>query len=100
MPEITINKALVLKAALQNRENDLKKLLEETVTQKTRFFGSDNSEISKPKYDPKKVDAILAEIKLAIFEIDAACKESNAKTVISVSETDFKKLIGNIGSDE
>ncbi len=99
MAKITINKALVLRAALQDRANDLKKLLEETVSEKKRFFGGENSEITTPKYDPREVDTIITNIKTAVFEIDSATKESNAKVEIDLpGYVDFKTLIGNIGS--
>lgn len=91
--KITINSALVMRATLQERAKDLKDLLQETAVEKRRSYGGDDKEILTPKYDVRSVDAILTMIKLAVFEIDSATKQSNAVTMIDIPDVDFKRLM-------
>ncbi len=78
----TVNSLLVMQKSLRIRMSQLNELKNES-THRTIF--TETKQIEEPVYDVKRVDTKIVRINNALFEIDRAIKESNAKTKVNVS---------------
>ena len=81
---MTISKALTLQKAIRARICSLSDLRQKASTEERYFRGQEISQQTIPQYDVKVLDAKVIELEKALFEIDAAIKDSNARTEIPV----------------
>lgn len=91
----TINEWLVIKKVLMERKADLKNIRIQTAvkTKSTSRYGDNVTEESnEPQYGTKAIDRRVTEIQNADLAIDAAIKQSNAKTELTIN-VDVDKLL-------
>ena len=79
---MSINECLVLQKSVRERVNELKNLRSQVST-KERYFGEKEKTV-EPLYDVLKVDKKITQLEMWLFKADAAVKQSNATTEISV----------------
>jgi hypothetical protein len=80
-----------MKNSLQSRLSELKELKGQATTRRiSRFDGKETTE--EPTYDIKLVDKKCAMITTALFKIDQAIKEANAKTKVEL-DVDYDALV-------
>ena len=79
---MTINELLVLIKAIRERLSGLKTLRSQ-VASKTTWYG-DTQKSEEPQYDVKAVDRKITGLETWLFKADAAIKQSNAKTEITI----------------
>jgi len=95
MSSKTINEWLVIKKVLMERKADLKNIRIQTAvkTKTTQRYGDNTTEESnEPQYDTKSIDRRITEIQNADLAIDAAIKQSNAKTELELN-VDVEQLL-------
>ena len=80
---MTISKSLTLQKAIRARICALSELRSKTSTEEYFFRGNEQNREIKPLYDVKILDAKVVALEKALFEIDAAIKDSNSRTEIS-----------------
>jgi len=93
---MTVNEAMVLQKTLKERLAELRNLRSSVATEKTTTYPWHDSEKKveeiKVKYDIKVLDKRVTELELALYKMDAAIKQSNAKTEIAIT-ADVDKLL-------
>ncbi len=87
----SVNAWLSMKNSLQARLSELKDMKSSASTrQVNRYEG--HEQITEPTYDIKQIDRKCAEITAALFKIDRAIKEANARTTVDL-EVDYDALV-------
>ena len=91
---MTVNEAISLQKAVRGRVQELKTLRSEvSASKETNWYGErDKTEKVEPQFDVKVVDSKIVEIELFLYKIDAAIKQSNAATQLSI-EADLSSLL-------
>lgn len=91
MPTQSINAWLSMKNSLQSRLTEVKDMKGSASTRHiSRYDGKE--EIVEPTYDIKQIDKKCAELTTALFKIDRAVKEANAKTQVEL-DVDYDALV-------
>lgn len=91
MTKQSVNAWLSMKNSLQSRLSEVKEMKSNASTRRiTRYDGKE--EISEPTYDIKQIDKKCAELTTALFKIDKAIKEANAKTQVAL-DVDYDALV-------
>lgn len=88
----TVNSLLCMQKALKTRSAQLNEM-KNNITSRTLY--KDRNEVVEPTYDIKVVDKRIVAINNAMFKIDQAVKESNAKTDVGI-HLDFDALMSEI----
>jgi hypothetical protein len=78
----SVNSWLVREKQLRGRLSELVNM-KGSLTSRTSYYG-DDKKIIEPTYDVKKVDRLTTDLQNALFTIENAIKESNAKTMVDV----------------
>lgn len=91
MARQSVNAWLSMKNSLQSRLSEVKEMKSNASTRRiTRYDGKE--EITEPTYDIKQIDKKCAELTTALFKIDKAIKEANAKTQVTL-DVDYDALV-------
>ena len=98
--KITVNEGMVQLKMLRQRYLELRSMRDASlVREETRLYGLDRERdktiVKEPQYDAVKLDVQIVELELAIHDIDAKIKASNALTQIDVTR-DIKDLLSPI----
>jgi hypothetical protein len=95
MAKMTVNALLSMEKSLRVRQAQLNEL-KNAGTSRSIYRSLDKTEnITEPTYNIKLVDRKLAAINMALFRIDKAVKQSNAKTSVDV-DVEFETLMSEI----
>ncbi len=90
---MTVNELLVLTKVVREQVNQLKSLANACVVEKRSFYSEREKETTiTPQYDVKLIDKKITELGTWLFKADAAIKQSNASTQVTV-ETDIDVLL-------
>ena len=81
---MTVNGALCAQKALVQRRTQLNEV-KNASTQREYFLDDGNKTSKEPTYDIKQVDKKIVAINNALFKMDQAIKESNAKIQIDLN---------------
>ena len=92
---MTISKSLTLQKAIRSRISTLSELRSKVSTEEYFYRGPEINKEIKPTYDIKLLDQKIVELEKALFEIDAAIKDSNSKTEIPV-EFSLELVFGSL----
>jgi len=84
----TVNELMVVMKNARQRVNDLKEIRKASVKSERVLWGDTQEKIIQPEYDIKKVDAKIVEIERFIMKADAAIKQSNAHTIVTLDFND------------
>jgi hypothetical protein len=91
MPKQSVNAWLSMKNSLQSRLAEVKEMKgNASVRRISRYDGKE--EITEPTYDIKQIDKKCAELTTALFKIDRAIKEANAKTQVEL-DVNYDELV-------
>jgi hypothetical protein len=93
--DMTVNEAMALMKVVRERVGDMKQLRTQVAvkTKERRGYGENQyEEESDPQYDAKSLDRRIVELQNWLFIADAAVKQSNARTDISIP-ADVEKLL-------
>lgn len=88
----TVNAWLSMKNSLQSRLSELKDLKGNATTRHISEYSDGRKDITEPTYDIKSIDKKCAQITTALFKIDRAIKEANAKTKVEL-DVDYDTLV-------
>ena len=87
----SVNAWLSMKNSLQSRLSEVKDMKGNASTRHiSRFDGKED--ITEPTYDIKQIDKKCAELTTALYKIDRAIKEANAKTKVEL-DVDYDALV-------
>jgi len=87
---MTVNELLSLMKILRARVGSLSSLREEVSTKD--IWMVDEKKVVEPQYDVKAVDRKITELETFLFKADAAIKQSNAVTHVTIT-VDVEKLL-------
>ena len=90
--KITINSLLTMERNLKSRLSQLNELRNSTSTRETYF---EKDKVIEPLYDVKLVDKKMTKITKALYFINNAVKESNAKTKVDI-DINYDDLVSEI----
>jgi len=82
---MTVNGALCAQKALVQRRTQLNEVKNASTQREYSLYGEDNKTSKEPTYDIKQVDKKIVAINNALFKMDQAIKESNAKIQIDLN---------------
>ncbi len=88
---VTVNTLMILMKQVRSRINDLRSIRQSSANRTVQYYGENRTENS-PEYNVKLVDKKITELETWLFKADAAIKQSNAKTEVSL-EVDVDKLL-------
>jgi len=92
----TVNELLVAKNALMERRNALSRLSGQCIRRSKRTYLDRNekevTELDQSRFDVEDVEAKIADVSEAIFNIDRSIKMANAKTQVEI-ELDVNDLM-------
>jgi hypothetical protein len=91
MSSQTVNAWLSMKNSLQSRLSELKDMKNNATTRRISEWDG-KKETVEPTYDIKFIDKKCAQITTALFKIDRAIKEANAKTKVEL-DVDYDALV-------
>lgn len=94
MAKLTVNSAIELVNTLRTRLEDMKNLRDRNISETEEIWG-DKKTVRHVLFDPTVCDERVVDIQNAIRNLNAAVKESNAKTYLEV-DVDEKKLLSAI----
>ena len=82
---MTINEVLALTKAIRERVGGLKNLRSQVSTKESWSYGSSDKEKTiEPQYEVKVVDKKIVELETWLFKADAAVKQANAATQVTL----------------
>jgi hypothetical protein len=88
----SVNAWLSMKNSLQARLSEVKDMKGNASTRHiSRFDGKED--IIEPTYDIRQIDKKCAELTTALYKIDRAIKETNAKTKVELLDVDYDALV-------
>jgi len=90
---MTVNELLVLSKVVRERLNQLKGLAQSCAVKEQIFYTDrDKETTTTPQYDIKLVDKKITQLNTWLFKADAAVKQSNASTQVTL-EVDVDSLL-------
>lgn len=91
MAKQSVNAWLSMKNSLQARLAEVKEMKGSASTRHiSRYDGKE--EVTEPTYDIKQIDRKCAELTTALYKIDRAIKEANAKTQVTL-DVNYDELV-------
>jgi molecular chaperone DnaK (HSP70) len=91
--KMTINQALVMRKSLIERRNQLKELVDSVSKTKFSLYGEKETK-EEAAFNIQDTDTMKTAIDLALFDIDSAIKQANAKAMIELPQGfDFRALM-------
>ena len=91
MPKQSVNAWLSMKNSLQSRLAEVKDMKGMASSRRVTKY-TDREDITEPTYDIKQIDKKCAMLTTALFKIDRAIKEANAKTQVDL-DVDYDELV-------
>ena len=81
---MTINELLVLTKTIRERLNGLKGLRGDVSKKSMWMYGAEEKKIEEPRYSVIQVDKKITELQNFLFKADAAVKQANAMTQVTI----------------
>ena len=81
---MTVNEVLVLMRAIRDRVSGLEKLRSQVAVKERWYSSAEVNKQNEPQYDVKDVDRKITTLQAWLFKADAAVKQANATTQVSV----------------